>query len=68
MGEDIPLSARIVKIADVYDSILSERCYRKPYTIEEVKEYMHKDRGIKFDPYILDIFFKIEKQLRKPSL
>ena len=38
------------------------------YTIEEVKEYMHKDRGIKFDPYILDIFFKIEKQLRKPSL
>lgn len=67
-GEDIPLSARIVKIADVYDSILSERCYRKPHAIEEVKEYMHKDRGAKFDPYILDIFFKIEKQLRKPSL
>ncbi len=66
-GERIPLSARIVKIVDVYDSILSARCYRKAYTREEAEQYMKNGSGKKFDPYILDVFFKIEKQLRKPS-
>lgn len=64
-GEHIPLSARIVKIVDVYDSILSERCYRAAYTREQAIAYMKKGRGTRFDPYILDIFFKIEKQLKK---
>lgn len=64
-GEHIPLSARIVKIVDVYDSILSERCYRAAYTKEEALACMKKGRGIRFDPYILDVFFKIEKQLKK---
>ena len=66
-GEDIPLSARIVKIVDVYDSILSERCYRAAYTKQQAEEYMQSGRGTRFDPYILDIFFKIEKQLKKPQ-
>ena len=64
-GSDIPLSARIVKIVDVYDSILSDRCYRSAYTKEESLAYMKQGSKSRFDPYILEVFLKIEKQLRK---
>ena len=64
-GSNIPLSARIVKIVDVYDSILSDRCYRSAYTKEESLAYMKQGSKSRFDPYILEVFLKIEKQLRK---
>jgi putative two-component system response regulator len=67
VGEDIPLSARIVRIVDTYDSILSERVYRKAHSKEEALGYMKEGRGTKFDPYILDVFLKVEKQMKGPQ-
>lgn len=63
-GEEIPLSARIVRIADSFDSMLRAHYYRVAFTREDVLQMMREDRGTKFDPYLLDVFFKIEKQMK----
>ena len=62
-GSQIPLSARIIRITDAFDSMLRERSYRPAYSREETLEIMRNDTGIKFDPFLMDVFFKIEKQL-----
>lgn len=62
-GEEIPLSARIIRIVDSFDSMLRERAYRPAYSREETLEIMKSETGIKFDPFLMEVFFKIEKQL-----
>ena len=57
-GEEIPLSARIVAIADVYDALLSKRPYKKSYSHSEAVEIIRQGRGTQFDPLLTDIFLK----------
>lgn len=64
-GEDIPLSARIVSIVDVYDVLTSKRCYRDAFTHEQALEIMREETGKSFDPDIMDVFFKIQKRFQK---
>ncbi len=64
-GEDIPLAARIVRIVDSYDCILGERCYKSAHERLEAKEEMIAQKGVLYDPYLLDVFFKIERQMRR---
>lgn len=64
-GDEIPLPARILAIIDSYDALLREQCYRPQHTEEETKQIMNESTGIKFDPYIMDTFLKIEKQLKR---
>lgn len=54
-GTDIPLSARIVAIADVYDALTTARPYKKAFTHEESLDVMNKEAN-KFDPKLLNIF------------
>lgn len=54
-GEEIPLSARIMAIADVYDALISERPYKVPFTHEKAIEIILGDSGTHFDPVILDV-------------
>lgn len=63
-GEEIPLSARIVAIIDVYDSLNRDRSYRKAYTNERSLEIMKEETGKRFDPDMMEIFNKVQKQLR----
>lgn len=63
--EDIPLSARIVRIVDSYDCILGERCYKAAQDKSVALDIMREGSGKQFDPYILDVFFKIERQMKK---
>lgn len=63
-GLDIPLSARIVRVADVFDSMLSERAYRKAYPLEEVLRFIENGAGVVFDPEIVNIFLKIYRNFR----
>lgn len=63
-GIDIPLSARIVRVVDVFDSMLSERAYRKAYPLEEVLTHIEKGAGTLFDPEIVRIFMKIYRNLK----
>lgn len=58
-GEDIPLSARIVAIADSYDAMNSRRIYRNALPPEKIFEEIKNNRGIQFDPELADIFLKL---------
>ncbi|MBQ4059286.1 MAG: response regulator [Lachnospiraceae bacterium] len=64
-GEEIPLEARIVALVDVYDTLRSEKCYKQEYTFEEAKERMETIYKGYFDPDILEIFWMVEKRLKK---
>lgn len=62
-GDDIPLSGRIVCLADVFDALLSKRCYKDPYSIETVRDILHSERGKQFDPAVVDAYFRAEPQI-----
>ncbi len=53
-GDDIPLGARILAVADVYDSLLSHRPYRAAMTVEEALSVMRERAGTQFDPQVLE--------------
>jgi len=62
-GEEIPLSARIVAIADVYQALISDRPYRKAYKREKALEIISKEAGKQFDPKIVKLFLEVIKEL-----
>lgn len=55
-GEEIPLSARIVALADVYDALTSRRVYKPPYSPEDAREIIVHDSSSHFDPVIVSAF------------
>jgi putative two-component system response regulator len=55
-GEAIPLSGRIVAIADVFDALTSERPYKKPWPVEEAVAYIREQSGSHFEPRIVKEF------------
>jgi HD-GYP domain-containing protein (c-di-GMP phosphodiesterase class II) len=58
-GEDIPLFARLFAVVDVWDALSSDRPYRKRIHPRDVVEYLQKEAGRLFDPYIVDVFLKL---------
>ncbi len=57
-GDLIPLDARIVAVADVYDALMSSRAYKPAWEEDRVLAEMKRLRGLKFDPDILDAFLE----------
>jgi len=57
-GKDIPLVARIVAVADVYDALVSPRPYKKAWLEQEAQDYLHKNAGTQFDPICVEAFFE----------
>ena len=57
-GEEIPLEARIISVADVYDSMISDRPYRKAMSPLDAKENITKGSGTDFDPAVVKAFLK----------
>ena len=55
-GERIPLTGRIVALADTFDALTSRRPYKEPYPLEQTLDIMHQSRGNHFDPDLLDLF------------
>lgn len=55
-GEDIPLFARIVAIVDVFDALVSKRCYKEAFSLEKSKQIILEGRGTHFDPQCVDAF------------
>ena len=55
-GEDIPLDARILAVADAFDTMISPRPYHEAYSIEEVLDYIGKAAGSHFDPKVANAF------------
>ncbi|MBM80313.1 MAG: hypothetical protein CMJ78_06930 [Planctomycetaceae bacterium] len=66
-GEDIPLTARIVAIADVYDALASERVYKSAVPHQECVEFIKDQAGKQFDPKLVKIFLSIESQFDEIS-
>ena len=58
-GEMIPLGARILAVADVYDALTSDRSYRRGWSIEKTMEHIRTSSGSHFDPVVVDAFFEI---------
>lgn len=54
---EIPLFARIVALADVYDVLCSRRCYKEPWDEDRILDELHRESGTHFDPEIVDAFF-----------
>ena len=63
-GEEIPLEGRIMALADVYDALVSERPYKKPFTHEEAVDIIQKVSGTHFDPKIVDAFLTVMEDFR----
>ncbi len=59
IGEDIPLFARLFSVVDVWDALSSDRPYRKRMPPKDVIEYLEKEAGRLFDPYIVETFLQM---------
>jgi putative two-component system response regulator len=67
-GDEIPLGARIMAIADVYDAIISRRVYKPPIPHEEAVEMIMKGKGGQFDPDLCDAFLNAADQFLEIAL
>jgi len=57
-GDTIPLTARIVAVADAFDALTSKRPYKDPYPFEVACDIIKKERGQHFDPIVVDVFLR----------
>lgn len=57
-GEDIPVSGRITMLADVFDALGSDRCYKDAWEWERIRQFVVEQRGIKFDPKLVDLLLE----------
>ena len=59
-GEDIPLSARLMALADVYDALISRRVYKDPYPHSTAVRMIEAESGTHFDPVVVEAFLALE--------
>lgn len=62
-GEEIPISGRIVALADVFDALMSERPYKKSWSLETALDYMQNNSGVHFDPTLVKHFVQLLPQV-----
>mgnify|MGYP003966023029 FL=1 len=67
-GERIPLSGRIMAIADVYDALISKRVYKPPITHNSTVRIIEHGKGSHFDPDLVDAFLEIKEQFKEIAL
>ncbi len=63
-GDQIPLFGRILALVDVFDALLSKRCYKDAWDFEEVLKHIKSQAGKHFDPRLVNAFLKIQPQIR----
>lgn len=67
-GEEIPLGARMMAIADVYDALISPRIYKNPMPHSEALRIMLEGRGTQFDPTLIDAFITLQKDFEDTAI
>jgi putative two-component system response regulator len=67
-GDAIPLAARIMALADVYDALISRRVYKEAYSHERACELIVAERGRHFDPRVVDAFVHCHLQLQAAAI
>jgi response regulator RpfG family c-di-GMP phosphodiesterase len=63
-GQAIPLAARIVAVADVFDALSSRRAYKEAMSLDESFEALRALKGTHLDPHLVDVFLNLETQIR----
>ena len=66
-GEQIPLSARVMAVADVFDALLSRRSYKEPFTFEKAMSIIKEGSGKHFDPKVVSAFEAASEEIKKIS-
>ncbi len=64
-GDAIPISARLMAVADVYDALISKRVYKPAFSHDEAIDIMQKGNGTHFDPDILNAFLLITEEIKE---
>jgi response regulator RpfG family c-di-GMP phosphodiesterase len=64
-GEAIPLSGRLMALADVYDALISKRVYKSAFSHQDAKEMILKVKGKHFDPDVVDAFLAEEEEFQR---
>lgn len=64
-GEEIPLSARVMAVADVFDALASKRSYKEPFTFEQAMNIIKEESGTHFDPEVVKAFVEAEDEVRE---
>ena len=64
-GEEVPLSARIMAVADVFDALVSSRSYKKPFSFEMAMNIIREDAGAHFDPLVAQAFLSAQDQVKE---
>ena len=64
-GEEIPLSARVMAVADVFDALVSRRSYKEPYSVEKALDIIREGSGTHFDPLVVQAFLDAEEEVRR---
>lgn len=67
-GEDIPLPARLMAVADVYDALITRRVYKPPMSHEAAVQLIVQGRGSHFDPDVVDAFLHVQQRFREIAL
>ena len=67
-GDEIPISAQIVSLADVYDALISERAYKKSFTHERAIEMILGGECGIFNPILIECFMEIEQKIKQKML
>lgn len=66
-GDEIPLSARVMAVADVFDALVSRRSYKEPFSFEKAMGIIEEGSGNHFDPRIVKAFFKAKDKVKEVS-
>ena len=64
-GEDIPIEARIMALADVFDALVSQRCYKSAFTFDDAFRIIREGLGTQFDPVLGKLFLECRERLEK---
>ncbi len=67
-GEQIPISARLMAVADVYDALVNKRIYKPAFSHQEAVDYITQEKGKHFDPDMVDAFIQIEAEFARITL
>jgi len=66
-GDDIPISGRLMALADVYDALISKRVYKEPLSHEASVEIIREASGTQFDPDVAEAFVQLQDELKRTS-
>ena len=67
-GDEIPISARVMAVADVFDALVSKRSYKEGFPIEKALDIIREGIGSQFDPQVAEAFLKAEPEIRRVAM